>query len=109
VYGAVPDGSWHLRADGRELTSVGAMGWASSWVVPPGVSALALSQPGAGNQHVADIVMVVIWAMALCVALVRLRGRLRVQLNRTSLELNLPGAEVPEMDWSSVWEEETVG
>ncbi len=109
LYGAVQDGSWHVQAGGHELPRAEAMGWASSWVVPPDVSTVALSEPGSGGQHVADVIMVLIWALALSVALVRWREKLRAQLDRTSLELSLPGAEVPEVDWSSVWEEETVG
>ncbi|HTT92642.1 MAG TPA: glycosyltransferase [Acidimicrobiales bacterium] len=109
IYGAVEDGSWHLQAGGRALTAAGAVGWASTWVVPRGTRTVALSQRGAGGQHVADTVMVLAWALVLLVALVRLRARLRAQLNKTSVELTMSGAELPEIDWSSVWEEETVG
>jgi hypothetical protein len=109
LYGAVEDGSWHLDANGRPLASASALGWASSWVLPPRTRTVALSQPGAGGQHVADTVMVLAWALVALFALVRLRAKLRAQLTRTSVGLTMPGVELPEVDWSSVWEEETVG
>ncbi len=109
LYGAVPDGSWGAQAGGRQLATTSAVGWASSWTLPPETTAVALSQPGTRGQHVADIAMVLIWLIVLSVALIRLRGKLRAQLTRTSRELSSPGAEIPEIDWSSVWEEQTVG
>jgi GT2 family glycosyltransferase len=109
LYGAVEDGSWHLQAGGRPVVAASALGWASSWALPAGARTVVLSQPGAGGQHVADLVMVLAWALVLLIVLVRLRGKMRAQLTRTSLELSMPGGDVPEIDWSSVWEEETVG
>jgi GT2 family glycosyltransferase len=109
LYGAVEDGSWHLEANGRPLASANALGWASSWVLPPRTRIVALSEPRAGGQHVADIVMVLAWALIAMFALVRVREKLRAQSTRTSAELTTAGVELPEMDWSSVWEEETVG
>jgi hypothetical protein len=109
MYGAVPDGSWTVQAGGHQLATTSAVGWASSWTLPPETTAVALSQPGTHGQHVADIAMVLIWLIVLSVALIRLRGKLRAQLNRTSRELSTSGAEIPEIDWSAVWEEQTVG
>jgi hypothetical protein len=109
MYGAVPDGSWTVQAGGHQLAATSAVGWASSWTLPPGTTAVALSQPGTHGQHVADIAMVLIWLIVLSVALIRLRGKLRAQLNRTSRELSTSGAEIPEIDWAAVWEEQTVG
>jgi GT2 family glycosyltransferase len=109
LYGAVQEGSWRVQANGRQLAGSNVVGWASAWDLPAGTNAVVLSQPGTGGQHVADIVMVLGWAIALLIALVRLRGRLRAQLTRTSLELSMPGTDAPEIDWSSVWEEQSVG
>lgn len=53
--------------------------------------------------------MVLAWVIVLLVALVRLRAKIRAQLTMSSHELNMPGADVPEIDWSSVWEEQSVG
>lgn len=77
--------------------------------MPPETTAVALSQPGTRGQHVADIAMVLVWLIVLSVALIRLRRKWRAQLTRTSRELSTSGAEIPEIDWSSVWEEQTVG
>jgi hypothetical protein len=109
LYGAVPVGSWRVQVDGHQLATASAFGWASLWGVPAGTTAVALSQPGTGAQHAADIAMVLAWAIALSVALLRLRTKRRAQLTRTSQELSPPGADVPEIDWSSVWEEQSVG
>jgi hypothetical protein len=109
LYGAVPDGSWRVQAGGHKLTSTSAVGWASSWTLPPETTAVALSQPGTSGQHIADIAMVLVLVIVLSIALLRLRGRLRAQLTRTSRELSTSGTDVPEIDWSSAWEEQTVG
>ena len=109
LFGSVEDGSWRVQANGHRLASATAAGWASSWDLPAGTSAVVLSQPGTGGQHLADIAMVLVWAIVLLIALVRLRSRWRAQLTRTNLELSTPAMDVPEMDWASVWEEETVG
>ena len=53
--------------------------------------------------------MVLAWVIALSIVLVRLRAKLRGQFTRTSQELGMPGADAPEIDWSSVWEEQSVG
>jgi hypothetical protein len=45
----------------------------------------------------------------LLVALMRLRRKLRAEWTKTSLELSTPGADVPEIDWSAIWEEQSVG
>ena len=98
-----------MQANGHRLASATAAAWASSWDLPAGTSAVVLSQPGTGGQHLADIAMVLVWAIVLLIALVRLRSRWRAQLTRTNLELSTAAMDVPEMDWASVWEEETVG
>ena len=126
LYGAVQDGSWRVdlasspqasspQASGPQasarpaLASTTAFGWASSWVLPPGANTVTMSHPGAGGQHVADLIMVLVWVVVLLVALVRLRRKLRSEWTKTNLELSTPGADVPEIDWSSIWEEQSVG
>ena len=78
-------------------------------MLPPGANTVTLSHPGAGGQHVADLIMVLVWVVVLLVALVRLRRKLRSEWTKTNLELSTPGADVPEIDWSSIWEEQSVG
>jgi GT2 family glycosyltransferase len=124
LYGAVQDGSWRLNLTNsgqasnapashapasRPLASTSAFGWASSWELPPGANTVTLSHPGAGGQQVADLIMVVVWVSVLLVALMRLRRKLRAEWTKTSLELSTPGADVPEIDWSAIWEEQSVG
>jgi hypothetical protein len=109
LYGAVPVGSWQVQVDGHKLPTTRTVGWASSWGLPAGTDAVVLSQPGTGAQHVADIVMLLAWVIALSIALLRLRTKLRAQLTRTSQELSVPGGDLAEIDWSSVWEEQSVG
>ena len=109
LFGSVEDGSWRVQANGHRLASASAAGWASSWDLPAGTNAVVLSQPGTGGQHLADIAMVLVWAIVLLIALVHLRSRWRAQLTRANLELSTPAMDVPEMDWASVWEEEPVG
>jgi hypothetical protein len=55
------------------------------------------------------LLMVLIWTIALIVALVRVRDRFGGQLTLAGLEAGLRGDEVAEIDWESVWEEQHVG
>jgi hypothetical protein len=109
LYGAVPAGSWRLQSGGHVLQGRAALGWASSWSLPAGGAAVVLSQAPPTGQHVADLLMVLIWAIALTVALVRVRDRFGAQLTLAGLETGLRSDEVPEIDWESVWDEQHVG
>ncbi len=76
VLGAVPAGSWQLRAQGRTVTGQTVLGWASSWTLPTGTRAITIARGGSLGQHLIDVVMLVVWALALWAAVARLRARL---------------------------------
>ncbi len=109
VYASVPSGSWRLQADGHAVASRTALGWASYWALPPATSAVVLSEAGSPAQHSADVLMVVVWALALTAAFIWMRRRLGAQLTMASVDFSVPGSRVPEIDWTDVWEEQPVG
>ena len=109
VYASVPSGSWRLQADGHAVASRTALGWASYWALPPATSAVVLSEAGSPAQHSADILMVVVWALALTAAFIWMRRRLGAQLTMASVDFSVPGSRVSEIDWTDVWEEQPVG
>jgi hypothetical protein len=110
VFGAVPAGSWQLRAGGREVADQTVLGWASSWALPPGATTVTISPDSSLRQHLVDLAMLVLWALALWAALARLRARLESQLTLVSLDAGLPGAEVAEeIDWSHALEGQGLG
>jgi hypothetical protein len=108
IYSASPPGSLAVTVDGRSVPETGALGFAAEWALPAGEDAVAVSPRGVLAQHVADAVLAVIWALAV-LALVRgTRARLRNQIVKAAMGLRPPGADGSEIDWSSVWEEESV-
>ena len=109
VYASVPSGSWRLQADGRAVASRTALGWASYWALPPTTGAVVLSDAGSPAQRSADILMVVVWALALTAAFIWMRRRLGAQLTMASVDFSAPGSGVSEIDWTDVWEEQPVG
>lgn len=109
VYGAVPDGSWHLRANGHVLASKATLGGGSSWVLPAGQDAIVLSRAGSLGQQLADALLLLAWGVALSAPFHRLRAKLGGQLTMASLELGPPSAEVSEIDWSAVLDGQSVG
>jgi hypothetical protein len=111
LYAAVPSGSWTASWDGHRLAEQVALGWASSWRLPAGASAgrLTLAPSGEGGRHVADVVMLVLWALGVGVSLGTLRSHWRAQLATASLELGPPSADVHEIDWGDALEGENVG
>jgi GT2 family glycosyltransferase len=109
VFGAVPEGSWQLRADGRDVVDQTVLGWASSWALPAGARTFTLSRDNSLGQHLIDVAMLVLWALALWAAVARLRAKLENQLTLVSLDAGSPGEEVAEIDWKQALEERGLG
>jgi hypothetical protein len=109
VLGAVPEGTWQLRAGGREVADQTVLGWASAWALPTGARTVTISRGSSLGQHLIDIVMLVVWALALWAAVSRLRARLGTQLTLVSLDAGAPGTGVAEIDWSRALEGESLG
>ena len=109
VLGAVPEGTWQLRSGGRELADQTVLGWASAWALPTGTRTVTISRESSLGQHVIDIVMLVVWALALWAAVLRLRARLGTQLTLVSLDAGAAGTGVAEIDWSRALEGESLG
>ena len=109
VYGAVPDRSWQLRANGQVLAGNAALGGGSAWVLPVGKDEVALSRAGSPGQQLADVLLLLGWGVALSAAFHRLRARWGDQLTIASLELGPPSADVSEIDWSAVLDGQSVG
>ena len=53
--------------------------------------------------------MLVVWALALWAAVLRLRARLGTQLTLVSLDAGAAGTGVAEIDWSRALEGESLG
>jgi hypothetical protein len=100
LYGAVPDGSWRVDAGGRSLTGRAVAGGGTAWAVPAGKAEVVISRTSAFGQHLADLVMLLLWAVAL-MSLARL-PRSSTGLRIPRLDLGLPGEEVSEIDWPAV-------
>jgi GT2 family glycosyltransferase len=111
VYAAVPSGSWTASWDGRRLAERVALGWGSKWRLPAGASAgeLSLAPSGEGGRRLADVLMLLLWALGVGVSLRALRAHWRAQLATASLELGRPSAEVHEIDWGDALEGENLG
>ncbi|MGP8207241.1 MAG: glycosyltransferase [Acidimicrobiales bacterium] len=109
VFGGVPAGSWQLRAGGGDVADQTVLGWASSWALPPGATTVTIAPDSSLRQHLIDLVMLVLWALALWAALARLRAKLETQLTLVSLDAGPPGAEVAEIDWSQALEGQGLG
>jgi GT2 family glycosyltransferase len=109
LYGAVPGRSWYVSANGHDLVGDPVVGGATEWVLPAGTDSVVVSRAGSAGQHVADVVMLLIWAVAVIAVLSRLRTRLSSQLTMASLELGGPGAEVSEIDWPVILDGQNVG
>jgi len=109
VYGAVPDGSWQLRANGHVAAGRATLGGGTAWVLPVGDDDVALSRAGSLGQQLADVLLLLGWGVALSAAFHRLRARWGDQLTMASLELGPPSADVSEIDWSAVLDGQSVG
>jgi GT2 family glycosyltransferase len=109
VYGAVPERSWRLRANGHVIAGTAALGGGTSWVLPVGNDDVALSRAGSLGQQLADVLLLLGWGVALSAAFHRLRARWGDQLTMASLELGPPSADVSEIDWSEVLDGQSVG
>ena len=109
VYGAVPDRSWQLSANGHVAAGEATLGGGTSWVLPVGDDDVALSQAGSLGQQLADVLLLLGWGVALSAAFHRLRARWGDQLTMASLELGPPSADVSEIDWSAVLDGQSVG
>jgi hypothetical protein len=109
VFGAVPAGSWQLRADGGDVAVRSVLGWASSWALPPGTGTVTISPDSSLGQHLIDVAMLALWVLALWAALARLRAKLENQLTLVSLDAGPPGAEVAEIDWPQALEGHGLG
>ena len=109
VYGAVPDRSWQLRANGHVAAGTATLGGGTAWVLPVGDDDVALSRAGSLGQQLADVLLLLGWGVALSAAFHRLRARWGDQLTMASLELGPPSADVSEIDWSEVLDGQSVG
>jgi GT2 family glycosyltransferase len=109
VYGAVPDRSWQLRANGHVAAGTATLGGGTAWVLPLGDDDVALSRAGSLGQQLADVLLLLGWGVALSAAFHRLRARWGDQLTMASLELGPPSADVSEIDWSEVLDGQSVG
>jgi GT2 family glycosyltransferase len=109
VYGAVPERSWRLRANGHVVTATATLGGGTAWVLPVGSDDVALSRAGSLGQQLADVLLLLGWGVALSAAFHRLRARWGDQLTMASLELGPPSADVSEIDWSEVLDGQSVG
>jgi hypothetical protein len=109
VYGAVPERSWQLRANGHVVTATPTLGGGTAWVLPAGSDLVTLSRVGSLGQQLADVLFLLGWGLALAAALHRLRARWGDQLTMASLELGPPSADVSEIDWSEVLDGQSVG
>jgi hypothetical protein len=109
LYASVPPGSWSLVANGHRLPAGSVGSVASAWTLPTGREAVVLARAGSGGQHLADLVMILLWLVALGVARRALRRRPGLPFTMVNLELGSPGAEVLEIDWSSVLDGQSVG
>ncbi|HUC14357.1 MAG TPA: glycosyltransferase [Acidimicrobiales bacterium] len=109
VYGAVPDRSWQLRANGRAVVGGPTLGGGTAWALPVGEDDVTLSRAGSLGQQLADVLLLLGWGVALSAAFHRLRARWGDQLTMASLELGPPSADVSEIDWSAVLDGQSVG
>jgi hypothetical protein len=109
VLGAVPEGTWQLRADGRAVAGQVVLGWASSWTLPTGARTVTIARDSSLGQHLIDVVMLVVWALALWAAVARLRAKLENQLTLVSLDAGSASTGVAEIDWSGALEGERLG
>ena len=110
LLGSVEPGSWRARAaGGTVLVGRPFAGVATAWDLPAGTGAVTVVRQGSGGQHVADIVMLVVWAGGLAAARVRRRSGPLTRLARAQLELGPPGAEVVDIDWAPMMDGENVG
>jgi hypothetical protein len=109
VYGAVPDRSWQLRANGHVAAGEATLGGGTAWVLPVGDDDVALSRAGSLGQQLADVLLLLGWGVALSAAFHRLRARWGDRLTMASLDLGPPSADVSEIDWSAVLDGQSVG
>jgi hypothetical protein len=109
LFGAVPTGSWRVKANGAELAAHPAAGGATWWELPAGTDVIVIARAASTGQHLADVATVLIWAFAISATLSRLRKKLGSQLRRANFELGTPSEEVSEIDWSAVADTESLG
>ncbi len=109
VYGAVPDRSWNLLANGHVTAGKATLGGGTAWVLPVGDDDVTLSRAGSLGQQLADVLLLLGWGVALSAAFHRLRARWGDQLTMASLELGPPSADVSEIVWSEVLDGQSVG
>ena len=109
LFGSVRPGSWQVRADGRRVIAEPAGGLATSWVLPLGHDAVTVARAGSQGQHLADLMMVLLWAAGIWTVRSRLRLGSKGPFNMANLELGSPSAEVMEIDWSDVLDGQNVG
>ena len=105
----MPEGTWQLRAGGQKVADQTVFGWASAWALPAGTRTVTVTRESSLGQHLIDVVMLVIWALALWAAVSRLRAKLENQLTLVSLDAGAPGTGVAEIDWSRALEGESLG
>jgi len=98
LYGSAPPGAWRVAADGRRLTGHPLGNQATWWALPPGRDTVTATTTGSGGQQLADLVLLLAWAVALWAAWASLR-RGAVRFAMANLQLGSPSAEVVEIHW----------
>jgi hypothetical protein len=109
LYGASPGSAWRITVNGLSVDGHGAVGGATSWLLPVGRDSVVLSPAGSAGQHVADVLMALLWTLALLAALARVQMKLGSQLTTVTLGLGAPGEEVSEIRWPAAAEGDDVG
>jgi hypothetical protein len=109
LFGSVRPDSWQVRADGRRVTAEPAGGLATSWVLPLGQDTVTVAPAGSDGQHLADVLMLLLWAVGIWTVRSRLRLGSKGPFNMANLELGSPSAEVMEIDWSDALDGQNVG
>ena len=72
--------------------------------MPTGTRAITIARDSSLSQHLIDVAMLVVWALALWAAVARLRAKLENQLTLVSLDAGSLGTGVAEIDWSGALE-----
>jgi GT2 family glycosyltransferase len=109
LYGAVPAASWRVTVNGHDVVGHSVEDGGTWWSLPVGRDVVAVSSAGSFGRHVADLVMVVIWVLALFSAVTRLHIGAGGQPAPTEIELRTTSGPASEIDWSDLLDGENVG
>jgi hypothetical protein len=109
LYGASPGSAWRITVNGLSVGGQATVGGATAWPLPVGQDSVVLLPVGSAGQHVADVLMALLWTLALLAALARVQMKLGSQLTTVTLGLGAPGEEVSEIRWPTAAEGDEVG